>query len=417
MPRVWRAGWTYLGLSAIAASLSLIGACGGNAAVDSPSPNDAAVTDVIRGDSTPHDAAADLSDAASDRTVDALLDSVADAGADVSAMDDASEADVASDVAPLDGPADAAVESAADATPTDGSAEGGVAATAAVSIIVEPSDNAAALLSAIQNATTSLHVAMYVLSNTTVVTRLISKHTAGLDVKVLLDTAANSAVYTQLQGAGVNVHWAPSTFTFAREKCVIVDGTAAWVMTMDATPTAATDNREYLAIDTDAADVSEAEAIFAADFADQTFTPAGGSLVVGPENARDKLTALIDGAMTSIDIEAQQIGDAEIAYALGGALGRGVSVRVVLPSGAGSPAQQSAIAGLTMNGGKVVSVATPSIHANSIVADGTIAFVGSEPFDGSLGSSRDLGVITNAPSEVAKVAAATNTDFGNGTPF
>ena len=86
---------------------------------------------------------------------------------------------------------------------------------------------------------------------------------------------SNASVFTQLQNAGVGCVWAPSEFTYTHEKAVIIDGTTAWIMTMNLTFSSPTSNREYLALDTDADDVAEADAIFEADFANTTFTPQG----------------------------------------------------------------------------------------------------------------------------------------------
>ena len=141
-----------------------------------------------------------------------------------------------------------------------------------VTIIVEPNGKGGSeLVSAITAAKTSVHMTMYMLSNTDVINALIARHKAGVDVKVLLDststTRSNASVYNQLQTAGVEVAWSSTAFTFTHEKCVIIDGKTAWIMTMNLTTSSPTSNREYLAIDTTPGDVTEAEAIFAADFA------------------------------------------------------------------------------------------------------------------------------------------------------
>src|SRR5947207_674774 len=82
-----------------------------------------------------------------------------------------------------------------------------------------------------------------------------------------------------------------SSFTYTHEKCVILDGTSVWIMTMNLTYSSPTSNREYLAIDTDTDDIAEAEQIFQADFAaaSGSFT---GKLLVAPVNARDGITQL-----------------------------------------------------------------------------------------------------------------------------
>ena len=56
--------------------------------------------------------------------------------------------------------------------------------TSAIKIIVEPTDRAAALISAIQSATKSVHMTMYLLSNSSVISALIAQKNAGHEVKV-----------------------------------------------------------------------------------------------------------------------------------------------------------------------------------------------------------------------------------------
>src|SRR5207244_548991 len=115
---------------------------------------------------------------------------------------------------------------------------------------------------------------------------LIAQKNAGRDVKVLLNQnfpvgGSNQTVFTQLQNAGVAVKWAPATFNLTHEKCVVVDGHTAWIMTMNATASSPTANREYLAVDTVPADVQEAEDIFEADYAGTTANTSG-LLVAAP---------------------------------------------------------------------------------------------------------------------------------------
>jgi phosphatidylserine/phosphatidylglycerophosphate/cardiolipin synthase-like enzyme len=291
-----------------------------------------------------------------------------------------------------------------------------------VSVIVEPNGNdGQELIDAINGAKTSVHMTMYLLSNNGVVNALISQHQAGHDVKVLLNQnfpsngGSNSSVYSQLQGAGVPVQWAPSAFTYTHEKCVIVDGATAWIMTMNATGSSPSANREYLAVDTNAADVAEAEAIFEADYGNKSYTPSG-PLAVAPQNARDKILAVAQSAKATLDVEGEEFSDTPVANAVAAAAKRGVKVRVVVANTTPTSSQTTAIGTVKSAGGKVVATANPYIHAKAMVADGALMYVGSANFSGgSLGYNRELGVILAEPSEIAKVEAAIGTDFGNGT--
>lgn len=305
----------------------------------------------------------------------------------------------------------------------DGAILGPIPLTANVKIIAEPNGNdASELVAAINAATKSVHVIMYLFTSTAVETALVAKKNAGLDVKVMLNKTfpaggSNAGMYSSLQSSGVSVQYAPVNLT--HEKCVIIDGAVAWIMTMNTTQTAPTSNREYLAIDKDTDDVAEAEAIFEADWANAPPTAVTGKLLVAPINARERLLGLVNSATTSIDIEGEEFSDTQITLAIAAKADTGVKVRLVVSSATPTASQSGAINVLKMHGGaKVVSTANPTIHAKAIVVDGKAVYVGSANFTtGSLNYNRELGIITGTASEVSVVANAIQTDFAAGTPL
>jgi cardiolipin synthase A/B len=313
-------------------------------------------------------------------------------------------------------------------------ADANVQGTTAISIIVEPDGNdAQQLVDAIDAATTSIDVTMYEMSNDSIIGALVARAKAHVPVRVILDGSTtnksfNTPAKTSLTTAGATVVWSNPSFTFTHEKCIIIDGTAAWIMTMNATGSAPSENREYLAIDTDPADVAEAEVVFAADFGMHAITPSG-ALVVANSNARVDLTALINASTTTLDIEGEEFSDlysGGIVDSAAAAAHRGVKVRVII--GNSSP-DLTSINRVKLAGAKVVvtgpmsgngSMANPYIHSKAIVIDcsGTTCargYVGSENFSaGSLGYNRELGVIFTVPAELAKVETAISTDFAAG---
>jgi phosphatidylserine/phosphatidylglycerophosphate/cardiolipin synthase-like enzyme len=309
----------------------------------------------------------------------------------------------------------------ADGAPT-GDARPALTFTRAVRIIVEPSDSGAAMRAAIAGAQTSVHVTMYLLTAQSFIDALVARKNAGKDVKVVLNqtfpsgTNENQAAYAQLTAAGVQVVWASTAFQFAHSKCFVVDGSAAWIMTMNATYSSPTDNREFLAVDTDPQDVAQAEAIFAADFA-RTTASATGKLVVSPGNARDMLLELIRGATRTIDVESETLSDYQIVDALVAQQRARRTVRIVVNGTiTPTPAQQQATSELKTAGVRIVTVTTPDIHSKAIVVDGTRAFVGSQNLTtNSLTRNREIGVLFDTASEVSKVATTIANDFAAGT--
>ncbi len=329
-----------------------------------------------------------------------------------------------------------------DSAPANGATDSGTGATtdtggtntgsSGVSVIVEPNGNRGAeLVDAIQAARTSVHVTMYLLSSSEVINALIAAHGAGVDVKVILNQTFpssgtnNSSSYSQLQGAGIPVVWASSSFTYTHEKCAIIDGATAWIMTMNATYSAPIDNREYLAVDTTPADVAEAEQIFAADFAQTAISPSG-PLVVAPVNAKPDIVAVIDGAQHTLDMEAEEFSDIDVTHAVAQAAQRGVAVRLVMANDSGNTIGSNSSLGTVKSAGARVyssggtagssTASAPYIHAKVAVADGARCYLGSENFTtGSLKYNRELGVVLTNASEIAKITSTINADVAKGT--
>jgi cardiolipin synthase len=315
-----------------------------------------------------------------------------------------------------------------------------------ITVIPDGTGDAAGLLTAMKNAQTTVHMTMYLLTNQAYINELISLKGAGKDVKVILNqtfptgTSAsntNASTYTSLKSAGVDVQWSPTTTGFdnyTHEKTVIIDpggaDESAWIMTMNLDTDAPKYNREYLAQDTNSADVAEAESIFEADFASQSIT-ATGSLVVAPappNNCTSVLLDLVNSATTSIDMEAEEIDESgsssetKIFAALVAKAKAGVSVHVVLEDSTEST-QSTAVSGLQAAGATVVGYVYSGgsgldIHAKALVADGARAYVGSENFTGgSLEYNREIGVYFTTASEVAKVQSTIASDFAGGSTY
>jgi cardiolipin synthase len=315
--------------------------------------------------------------------------------------------------------------------------------TTMVAITVEPDGmDAQQLVDAIDAATTSIDMTMYELSDDHIINALVARAKANVKVQAVLDGSTGTSLqggvnnksfnmdaYTKLTAAGVSVVWSSTAFTFTHEKTIVIDGTSAWIMTMNATTSAPTSNREYLALDTDPADIAEATAIFTADHALQTIAPSG-DLVVANSNARSELVALIDTATTTLDVEGEEFSDLNqkgIVEAVANAANRGVTVHVVIANDDPDP---TSVQRAKMAGAHVVvtgptssdgTMTNPYIHAKAVVVDCTATscargFVGSENFStGSLSYNRELGVIFTTASELAKVKAAIDTDFAAGT--
>ena len=142
---------------------------------------------------------------------------------------------------------------------------------------------------------------MYLLTDARAIAALADRARAGCDVRVILEPApylnedANQPAFAALAAAGAAVRWSSPRFSYTHAKALIVDHARLAVMTLNLTGAGLAGNREYAALDDDAADVAAAEAVFAADATGAT-AGARARLVASPDTSRAVLTDLIEQA-------------------------------------------------------------------------------------------------------------------------
>src|SRR5487761_2068866 len=260
-----------------------------------------------------------------------------------------------------------------------------------VQVYVEPAAGEAPVMHAIEGAQSSVWVEVYLLTDRNVINALEDAAQRGVDVRVLLElnpygsgsTSPNETLQ-ELQAAGVKAEGANPAFHYTHEKAIIVDDATLYIMTGNLTKSGLggssySDNREYGVVDTSAADVGEATAIFQADWQRQTPTLTDPNLVVSPVNARQDLQAFISSAHASLLVEDEEMYDPQSENALIADAQRGVNVEVILPQPNGSGAG-SDVARLQQGGVHVRYISIVYMHAKMMIADGHLGFVGSENF-------------------------------------
>jgi phosphatidylserine/phosphatidylglycerophosphate/cardiolipin synthase-like enzyme len=296
-----------------------------------------------------------------------------------------------------------------------------------VTIQIGPGDMGAQVEAAIRAAKRSVHMTMYILTNTSVIDALGDLKDAGKDVKVVLnktfppDGGDNAQAFAKLQARRVPVVYASPAYAFTHAKTILIDDETLLVMTMNLTKSPT--NREYIATDSDPADVADAETMFAADFKGETVR-LDGKLVVSPQvaqpiDARTRLRSLIESATTSLDVEVQSLSDTALTDAILAVHAAHVPVRVVLSGDATqTPAETAMITKMKAAGVPLKGVKTPYIHAKAIVVDGKRAYVGSHNFTPTaLVQNREVGVVFESSSEATKMVDVIAKDFASETAF
>jgi len=269
----------------------------------------------------------------------------------------------------------------------------------------------------------SLDMTMYELSDTAAEQILIADHRRGVRVRVLLDRdynggSVNQAAYSTLSSAGVSVLWANDSEIF-HQKTITVDGAESAIMTGNLTPQYYATTRDFVVMDSQAADVAAIESAFATDWsgAAPSVGPPGVDLVWSP-GSEPQLAALIDSATRSVVVENEEMNSTAIEEALESDARRGVDVTVVMTADA---EWDAALSQLSSNGVHVVLYPDTSsalyIHAKVIDVDSAKAFVGSENFStASLDYNRELGLITSATSILGPLNSTLAGDISDGQP-
>lgn len=303
--------------------------------------------------------------------------------------------------------------------PADGATP---AVTRVAAVWTEPADGYGFLRAAVDGAQHELDLSLYELDDPTLEAELVARARAGVDVRVLLNSAYdgredNAAAASRLVAGGVHVAWAPSGQIF-HAKYVVVDGRAAYVGTGNLVAYDYPSTRDFWVEVTTPADVAAIEATFASDFLGRGAAAAAAPGLVWSPGATATLVAIIDGARHSLLVENEEMDDATIESALAAAAARGVRVSVVMTY---SSEWSGALARLRREGVHVSLLGSSQIyiHAKVICVDcgasGGTVFIGSENFSvASLAYNRELGVVTRTRAAVVAVERAVNDDFDAG---
>lgn len=146
------------------------------------------------------------------------------------------------------------------------------------------------------------------------------------------------------------------------------------------------------------------------------FEDAVHHLIVQPDDGIEPILKTLDGAKVSLDIKMFQFTDPILIQAVVRAHERGVKVRVMLNPSRFTGEHDNDEAFEVFKNAKVPVEETnpkyPITHEKSMVVDGKQAFIMSLNWAPKyFGETRDYGLVTNDPAEVAEVAACFEADW------
>jgi len=317
-------------------------------------------------------------------------------------------------------PVDAGVE--ADAPTLPPACSETAARTRPVTIIVMPDAGEAPFVASLTRATKSVHMMVYDLEDGGILTTLLQKAKAGLDVKVILDQSEqpnDQPAFDALTAAGAKVEWSSTQFTYMHAKTFVVDGLEAVVSSGNFAASQMQVERNYAAVDDDPQDVAVLAALFDADWARATPDVSCTRLLVAPVNAAARLASLVQAAKKSVYVESMEFADADVTAAILAQTKAGLDVRVLLADAGFVPENSSNYTYLKSMGVPGRWLADPVLHVKSIIIDGNRAYFGSENLSyTSLHDNREVGleVLTSDGENVAAMTSTFEADWAKATP-
>jgi cardiolipin synthase len=310
----------------------------------------------------------------------------------------------------------------------------------------------ATIIATLEAATKSIHISTLILGadevGDAVLAVLAKKASAGVDVRVLLDSAfkrrAGRKAVIALERAGGHVAWFMPVWhlPFRRQlranlrlhrKIIVTDGETAIVGGMNLAheymgPTPAPERWKDLSARVRGPAVADIDSVFRADWqfaakdvlaAPSRTEPAGDARLQAVGSGPDVADDLIYDAFITAVFAARRrlwiatpyyVPDEALSRAIVLACRRGVDVRVVVPARSNHRtadyAGASYLRAVAAAGGRVCCFKPTMLHAKAILVDDSIAAIGSANLDmRSLFLNYEIALFATSPTEIAALAA------------
>jgi len=298
------------------------------------------------------------------------------------------------------------------------------------SLIVLPDDSAKPILTAIEAASHTLRVKMFVFSDSTLLKAVIDAKRRGVKVRVMLNPARrngehdNDATRKALERAEIQVKDANPAFDLTHEKSMVIDDETAFVKSLNWATKNLTETRDYAVVTTRRHDVDEIIECFEADWRRQSFDPHPKShLIWCPGPGRDRICQFIDEARHQLFVQNERFQDMVIIERLVRATRRGVKVDVMAraPHTLKSEKLVEGVGGLRIMddvGIKIHKLKHLKLHGKMLLGDGVAAIVGSINFAaGSLDGRRELAIETRDDDVVDRLHKVARHDWEHSHPL
>jgi cardiolipin synthase len=294
-------------------------------------------------------------------------------------------------------------------------------------LIVLPDDSVQPILDAIDGATKSLRIKMFIFTDPSLLDAVIAAHRRGVNVRIMLNPKRRSGVSendesrSKLEAAGIEVRDSNPAFDLTHEKSMVVDDKTAFVKSLNWQTKNLTGTRDYAVVTRHAHEVEEIINGFEADWSRQDF--ASKHLIWCRGNGRERITQFINQAKHSLWLQNERYQDQMMIECLVRAKERGVKVHVMA-----RPAHTlkkdkliEGVGGLRILrdvGVKIRKLKKLKLHAKMLLADGERAIIGSINLaPGSFDSRRELAIEVDDKHIVDRLHEIVKRDWKNSHPM
>jgi phosphatidylserine/phosphatidylglycerophosphate/cardiolipin synthase-like enzyme len=297
-------------------------------------------------------------------------------------------------------------------------------------LIVLPDDSSKPILNAVDGASKSIRIKMFVFSDAALLKAIIAAKRRRVKVRVMLNPVRrsgegdNEATRRALRRAGVDVKNPNPAFDLTHEKSMVVDDTVAFVKSLNWTTKNFTETRDYAVMTDRKRDVAEVIDGFEADWHRQAFTPRMHShLIWCPGPGRDRICDFIDDAKHRLFVQNERYQDAVIIERLVRAQQRGVKVQIMArpPHTLKRDKLVEGVGGLRILddlGIKIHKLKHLKLHGKMLLADGVAAIVGSINFAaGSFDDRRELAIEVRDDDIIDRLYRTAHHDWEHSHPL
>lgn len=294
------------------------------------------------------------------------------------------------------------------------------------SLIVLPDDSVRPFIEAIDHATKTLRIKMFVFSDPVLIQAVISAHKRGVKVRIMLNPSRRSGekenddTHRILTDAGIAVLDSNPAFDVTHEKSMVIDDESAYIQSLNWQTKNFTKTRDYAIVTQHKHEVNEVIECFDADWSRQEFKPDNQShLIWCTGNGRQRIAEFIDEARHSLWVQNERYQDPVIIERLVRASRRGVKVRVMMrpPHTLKKDKLIEGIGGVRILddvGIKVHKLKDLKLHAKLLFADGARAIIGSINLaPGSFDSRRELAIEVRDDGISSRIHEVVHHDWEN----